>query len=200
MKPLPLILGFLPLIAFSLLARLLPSHDFGVAALVSAAVAVIAMVAHRPIWPPMILTAASLIIFVVLAVGGFTVGAGTDRWAATWLAPGFAVLIGLVILVLIPVMPFTEQYARQSTPQQYWSSPTFKRINHVLSIAWGAATVAIGASRVVAAIIKDRPGHHTILELVFSAVIPVVILIYMLKFSKSYPDRVTQPETQPVVQ
>ena len=139
MKPLQLILGFLPLIAFSLLARLLPSHDFGVAALLSAGVAVIAMAAHRPIWPPMLLTAASLIIFIVLAIVGFTAGAHTDRWAATWLAPAFAVIIGLIILVLIPVMPFTEQYARQSTPQQYWSSPTFKRINHVLSAAWGAA-------------------------------------------------------------
>lgn len=198
MKPLQLVLGFLPLIAFSLLARLLPSHDFGVAALLSAAVAVIAMAAHHPIWPPMLLTAASLIIFIVLAIVGFTAGAHTDRWAATWLAPAFAVIIGLIILVLIPVMPFTEQYARQSTPQQYWSSPTFKRINHVLSAAWGAATVAIGVSRVVAAIIKDRPGHHTVLELVFSAVIPVAILIYMLKFSKSYPERVTHPETQPV--
>jgi hypothetical protein len=29
-----------------------------------------------------------------------------------------------------------------------------------------------------------------LLELLFSAVIPVVVIIYMLKFSKSYPDRV----------
>jgi hypothetical protein len=104
--------------------------------------------------------------------------------------------MGLIILALIPVMPFTEQFARQSTPPQYWSSPTFKKINRVLSTAWGAAIVVIGISRVVAAAIKDRPGSHSVLELVFSAVIPVVILVYMLKFSKSYPERVTQTQTQ----
>jgi hypothetical protein len=32
MKALPLILAFLPLVAYSLLARLLPSGDFGIAA------------------------------------------------------------------------------------------------------------------------------------------------------------------------
>jgi hypothetical protein len=193
MKPLPLILGFLPLVAFSLLARLLPTHDFGIVALISAVVAVIAIVAHRPVWPPMILTGTQLPLLVILTIVGFAAGAGTDRW----LAPAFSGIMGLIILALIPVMPFTEQFARQSTPQQYWSSPTFKKINRVLSAAWGAALVAIGICRVVAAVIKDRPGGHTVLELVFSAVIPVVILIYMLKFSKSYPERVSHAQSQP---
>jgi len=161
-------------------------------------VAVIAIVAHRPVWPPMILTASSLALLIVLTVIGFAAGVGTDRWLATWVAPAFAGVIGLIILALIPVMPFTEQFARQSTPQQYWSSPTFKRINRVLSTAWGAAVVVIGISRLVAAAIKDRPGSHTALELVFSAVIPVVILVCMLKFSKSYPERVSQAHSQPV--
>ena len=197
MKPLPLILGFLPLVAFSLLARLLPSHDVGIAALIGVVLAIVAIVAHRPVWPPMILTGSQVALLVILTIVGFAAGAGTDRWLATWLAPAFTGIMGLIILALIPVMPFTEQYARESTPQEYWSSPTFKKINRVLSAAWGGALVVIGISRVVAAAIKDRPGGHTVLELVFSAVIPVVILIYMLKFSKSYPERVSHPESQP---
>jgi hypothetical protein len=197
MKPLPLILGFLPLVVFSLLARLLPSHDFGIVALICAVIAAIVIVMHRPVWPPMILSGSQLTLLVIFAIAGFAAGAGTDRWLATWLAPAFTGIMGLIILALIPVMPFTEQFARQSTPQQYWSSPTFKKINRVLSTAWGAALVVIGISRVVAAAIKDRPGSHSVLELVFSAVIPVVILVYMLKFSKSYPERVSQTQSQP---
>jgi hypothetical protein len=197
MKPLPLILGFLPLVAFSLLARLLPTHDFGIAALIAAVVAVIAIAAHRPVWPPMILTGSSLALLVILAIIGFTASTGTDRWLATWAAPAFAGIMGLIILALIPVMPFTEQFARQSTPQQYWSSPTFKQLNRVLSSAWGAAMLLIGIFRVVAAAIKDHPGGHTALELVFSAVLPVLILMYMLRFSKSYPERVSQAGNQP---
>jgi hypothetical protein len=61
------------------------------------------------------------------------------RTTLTWAGAGAGVglVIVLVVLVLVPVMPFTEQYARQSRPQAYWASPTFKKINRVLSVAWG---------------------------------------------------------------
>jgi hypothetical protein len=88
-------------------------------------------------------------------------------------------------------MPFTEQFAREATPQAYWSSPTFKKINRVLSAAWGLAIVAVGLSRVATAAISGHTGRR-LPELLLSLAVPVVIVIYMLKFSKSYPDRVTQ--------
>lgn len=64
--------------------------------------------------------------------------------------------------------PLPSSTPGESTPQQYWSSPRFKRINLVLSAAWGAAIVAL---------------------------LPIAIIIYLLKFSKSYPDRVTHHES-----
>jgi hypothetical protein len=190
MKPLPLILSFLPLIAFSLLARLLPHGDVGVAALTAAVIGVIAAVAVRPVWPPKVVNATSIVLFAVFAVVGFAGSAGTDRWLATWAAAGVALVMGLVILALIPVIPFTEQFARLSTPQAYWSSPTFKQINRVLSRGWGVALIAVGASRVVAVAVN---GHTTrrLPDLLLGLVIPGLILTYMLKFSKSYPERVT---------
>jgi hypothetical protein len=190
MKPLPLILSFLPLIAFSLLARLLPHGDVGAAGLTAAVIAVIAAVAVRPVWPPKILNATSIVLFTVMAVLGFAGSAGTDRWLATWAAAGVGLVMGLVILALIPVMPFTEQFARLSTPQAYWSSPTFKQINRVLSQGWGVALIGVGASRVIAVAID---GHTTrrLPDILLGLVIPGLILTYMLKFSKSYPDRVT---------
>ena len=190
MKPLPLILSFLPLIAFSLLARLLPHGDVGVAALTAAVIAVIAAVAVRPVWPPKVINATSIVLFTVFTVVGFAGSAGTDRWLATWAAAGVALVMGLVILALIPVIPFTEQFARLSTPQAYWSSPTFKQINRVLSRGWGVALLGVGASRVVAVAVN---GHTTrrLPDLLLGLVIPGLILTYMLKFSKSYPDRVT---------
>jgi hypothetical protein len=190
MKPLPLILSFLPLIAFSLLARLLPHGDVGVAALTAAVIAAIAAVAVRPVWPPKVINATSIVLFAVFAVVGFAGSAGTDRWLATWAAAGVALVMGLVILALIPVIPFTEQFARLSTPEAYWSSPTFKQINRVLSRGWGVALIAVGASRVVAVAVN---GHTTrrLPDLLLGLVIPGLILTYMLKFSKSYPERVT---------
>jgi len=193
MKSLTLILAFLPLIAFSVLARFLPHDLIGVAALVAAVAALIAIVTSRPVWPPKILNTCSLVLFALIAALGFTLGKGDDRWLATWGGAGVGIILGLTILVLLPVMPFTEQFARETTPQAYWSSPTFKKINRVLSAGWGVAIFALGVSRVAAAAID---GHTTrrLPETLLGLVVPVLIIVYMLKFSKSYPGRVTQSE------
>jgi hypothetical protein len=193
MKPLSLIIAFTPLIIFSLLSRVLPHGYIGVAGLVAAVSALIALAISRPVWPPKILTACSLILFTVIAVLGFTLGKNDDRWLATWGGAGIGLVVGLIILALVPIMPFTEQFARESTPREYWGSPTFKKINRVLSAGWGAAIFAAGVSRVAAAAID---GHTTrrLPETLLGLVVPVAIIIYMLNFSKSYPDKVRHHE------
>jgi hypothetical protein len=194
MKPLTLILAFLPLIVFSLLARFLPHGYIAIAGLAAAVIAVVAILTSRPLWPPKILNTCSLVLFALIAVLGFTLGTSDDRWLAIWGGAGMALVIGLIILLLVPVMPFTEQFARETTPEAYWSSPTFKKINRVLSVGWGAAIFAVGVSRIAAAAIN---GHTTrrVPELLLGLAVPTVILLYMLRFSKSYPDRVTHHES-----
>jgi hypothetical protein len=193
MKSLTLILAFLPLVAFSLLARFLPHSYIGVAGLAAVAMALIAILTSHPVWPPKIINTCSLALFALIAVLGLTLGRNDDRWLATRGAAGVALILGLIILVLIPVIPFTEQFARETTPQAYWSSPTFKKINRVLSAGWGVAIFAIGVSRVAAVAIN---GHTTrrLPELLLGLAVSGVIILYMLKFSKSYPDRVTGHE------
>jgi intracellular septation protein A len=190
MKPLALILAFGPLIVFSLLARFLPHGYIGVAALAAAVTALIAMAASRPVWPPKILSACSLVLFAVIAVLGFTLGTHDDRWLATWGGAGVGLILGAVILALIPVMPFTEQFARASVPESEWSSPTFKKINRVLSAGWGAAIFFLGVSRVLAAVVKEHTSSRWP-ELILGLLLPSAILTYMFMFSKSYPKRVT---------
>jgi len=57
-------------------------------------------------------------------------------------------------------------------------------------VGWGVALVGVGASRVAAAAIN---GHTTrrLPDLLLGLAVPGLILGYMLRFSKSYPDRVT---------
>jgi hypothetical protein len=190
MKPLALILSFLPLITFSLLARLLPHNAIGIAGLAAAVIAVIAIATSHPVLPPKILNTCSLVLFTVIAVLGFTLGHNDDRWLATWGGAGVGLVLGAIILALVPVIPFTEQFARESTPQAYWSSPTFKKINRVLSTGWGVAIFAVGVSRVAAAALSGS----RVAEILLSLVVPVGIIIYMLKFSESYPDRIAHHE------
>ena len=117
MKTLALILAFLPLIVFSLLARFLPHGYIGIAGLAAAVTALIAIATSRPVWPPKILNTCSLALFALIAVLGFTLGKSDDRWLATWGGAGVGLILGLIILVLIPVMPFTEQFAREARPR-----------------------------------------------------------------------------------
>ena len=191
MKTLTLIFTFLPLIVFSVMARFLPHDYIGVAGLVAAVMAIIAIATSHPVWPPKIINACSLVLFALIAVLGFTAGSHDDRWLATWGGAGMPLIIGLIILVLVPVVPFTEQFARETTPPAYWSSPTFTKINRVLSAGWGLAIFAVGVSRVAAAAIKGHTTHR-LPELLLGLAVPSVILLYMLRFSKSYPDRVTR--------
>src|ERR1700752_3592166 len=158
MKSLTLILAFLPLIAFSLLARFLPHGYIGIAGLVAAAVALTAIATSHPVWPPKILNTCSLVLFALIAVLGFTLGKNDDRWLATWGGAGGGLILGLIILALIPVLPFTEPFARESGPPAQRAPPTFKKINRVLSAGWGVAIFAIGVSRLAAAAIN---GHTT---------------------------------------
>ena len=69
-------------------------------------------------------------------------------------------------------MPFTEQFARESVPQAYWSSPTFKKINRVLSAAWGVAIFAVGVSRVGAAAINGHTSRR-LPEILLGLAVPV---------------------------
>ena len=176
-----------------MLFRSLPHGYIGIAGVAAAVVALIAIATGHPVWPPKILNTCSLALFTLIAVLGFTLGKNDDRWLATWGGAGVGLILGLIILALVPVIPFTEQFARESVPQAYWSSPTFKKINRVLSTGWGLAIFAVGVSRVAAAAIN---GHTTrrLPELLLGLVIPGVIVLYMFKFSKEYPDRVTHNE------
>src|SRR5271163_3942244 len=120
MKSLTLVLAFLPLVVFSVLSRFLPHGYIGIAGLAAAAIALLAILTSHPVWPPKILNTCSFVLFTLIAVLGFTLGKNDDRWLATWGGAGVGMILGFIILILIPIMPFTEQFARESVPQAYW--------------------------------------------------------------------------------
>ena len=88
MNPLSLILGFLPLIAFNILAGRVANNGIAWGALVALAIALINMAITRPRWPPKIINLISASLFLVLTLTGSwataasTVGSSTGR--AVW--------------------------------------------------------------------------------------------------------------------
>jgi hypothetical protein len=112
----------------------------------------------------------------VLAFAGFTVVAFqadpstaefVDRYARA-IAAG---LLSLIALGSLLVVPFTEQYARETAPEQLWSSPQFKQINRNLTTMWGLVFAAMVPTHVIAGALDTRRAN-----LIFNWAIPIVLV------------------------
>jgi hypothetical protein len=194
MNRLGFVLGFLPWIAFSIIAQRLAANGVAWSATIAVAMTVVALLAARRKHGPLFLNLISLALFGLIAVVGFTGGAAVDQWLFEWGRPLVGVVLGLVVLATAPVRPFTEEYARQSVPRQYWGSPTFRKINKVLSAVWGAAILAIGLAGVVVAALDAHAVDATetnMVDLVLNWVVPIVAIWAAMKVTATYPDRVS---------
>jgi hypothetical protein len=127
-------------------------------------------------------------MFAVIAIIAYA-SKSDDSWLHTCSGAGTGIVLGGVILLLLPFVPFTEQYARERVPRQRWSSPAFKKINRVLSGLWGIDLIALGLSRVAAEAIDRHTSSHTLPQVLLGLIVPVGILMYMLKYSRSIPKR-----------
>lgn len=193
MNPLKLALGFLPWIAFSFAAQRLSANGVAWAALLAVAMTLVSVIAARRRHGPKILNLGSLVLFAVIAVVGFVGGPAVDRWLFEWGRPLVGVVLGLYVLATVPVMPFTEEYARQTVPREHWDSPTFKKINRVLSAAWGAAIVVMGGVSLLVTFLDahaTNPAETHVVDLVLNWVVPIAVIWGMVKFTAAYPDRV----------
>jgi hypothetical protein len=197
MKPLSFVLDFLPWIVFTVVARRSAADSVAWSALLAVLITAVLLYRARKRGDPTTLNAVSLVIFAVIAVLGFVGGPTVDDWLYTWGRPLVGVVLGLFVLATAAGRPFTEQYARQSTPRQYWGSPTFHSINQVISAAWGIGLVAIGGcALLVTALHEQRTSFSSIhlVELLLNWVIPIAVIWGLIKFTAAYPDHVTGRE------
>jgi hypothetical protein len=198
-----LILGFVPWITFSFLAHRVAADAVAWSGLIGLLLVLGTMALQKPVWPPSVLNVGMLIPMVTITVVGLVGGPDVDAWLYDWAVPGVGLFLGLFILALVPFAPFTERFARQSTPKAYWGSPTFNKINRVLSAAWGVAVVVMGiCSLLVGALdlYSDELTTPATGELLLNWVIPIVVIVGMIKFTASYPDRVRSQVRQPQTQ
>jgi hypothetical protein len=129
----------------------------------------------------------------VVAVVGFVAGDDVDNWLFDWAGGLVTVVLGVLIVLLVPAMPFTEQYARASVPQEYWATPTFKKINRVLSLAWGVAIGVMGLASLAVAALRGRADSFVdanTVDLVLNWGVPIAAIWFMVHFTSTYPDRV----------
>jgi hypothetical protein len=66
-------------------------------------------------------------------------------------------LLAIVLVSLVIGMPFTLQYARESVPQELWTSPIFMTTNRRITAVWAAAFAVMTAADAAAHYVEAIP-------------------------------------------
>ncbi|MDL5158787.1 hypothetical protein [Actinomycetospora termitidis] len=178
-----IILGFVPWIAFSVLSG--PSTWEWAAPTAFVITLVLAVPDLRRTREIGVLDAGGAAFFGVLTVLALVL----ERGQLQWLEDRASLISGIAITLiavgsLLVRRPFTEHYARQSTPREYWTSPLFRHVNVMITGVW-ALTFALQA--VSAFIVSTTPRTSD----VFGWVVPTLLLVAAVKFTMWYPDHAT---------
>ncbi|WP_406369172.1 hypothetical protein OG788_04350 [Streptomyces sp. NBC_00647] len=128
-----------------------------------------------------ILEVTGIVFFAVLSVLALAVDRHDLIWLETYAQPLANGVIAVVALVSLAFDPFTAQYARETTPREYWDSPVFRHINVVLTAVWSAVFVVIAVLGVVAVHTEGSSDW-------LNWVIPVALLVIAVRFTERYPD------------
>jgi MFS family permease len=166
-------LAFVPWVLFSLIAQHDTLEAAAVAALIAAAViAAPAALAGRP----RILEVGAVLAFIGFTIVAFIADPTTTQWLGRYARAIAALLLASIAFSSLLFVPFTEQYARESVPKEFWSTPRFEQINRQLTAMWGYVFLAMTASHIVAGAIDTRRGNT-----IFDWVIPIILIIRAVK-------------------
>jgi hypothetical protein len=157
MSMLKVLTGFIPWIVFSLVATRAGAGGVTTAALLAFFVAVAflvrSMVRGRSL---KLLEVTAAIVFAVYGIAG-ALDPATDAFLSQYGRSLATFILAVVIFALLPVLPFTEQYARETVPQQFWHSPVFRSVNRRISAAWGGVIAVMAVGHALAGLVAE-PG------------------------------------------
>jgi hypothetical protein len=125
---------------------------------------------------PKSLEIGAAVTFIGFVIVAFLVDASTAHWVARYARGIAALCLAALAFGSLLFVPFTEQYAREKVPAQYWGSSKFKAINRRLTALWGFVFIAMVPFHIVAGTINTRPGN-----IVCNWIIPGALVIWGLK-------------------
>jgi uncharacterized membrane protein HdeD (DUF308 family) len=126
-------------------------------------------------------TSAASILFGLLALY-----AGFIQPSLSLQAVRLVIDCGLLSIALVSMAirnPFTLQYAREQTPQEFWDTPVFVRTNYIITMVWALSFLVTTAADATATFNKKFPLSLDIgiglaalaLAVVFTARYPVYV-------------------------
>jgi hypothetical protein len=168
-----LYIALVPWVLFTLLAQ---HSTLKVAAVVALIVAVGIMVRSITQGGLKLLELGAVIAFLGFTVVAFAADQATGEWLARYSRGIAAALLALIAFGSLFFTPFTEQYARDSVPRQFWSSPTFKATNRRLTTMWAWIFAAMVPFHVLAGVIDKKPTN-----ILFNWVVPIGLIVWGAK-------------------
>lgn len=172
--------AFVPWLLFSVITTHAEVRAAAVIALVAAVVISLPSIRDGR---PKALEIGAIIAFVGFTIVALTADAETREWLARYARAIAAALLALIAFVSLLRTPFTEQYARESVPREYWSSPRFKAINRQLTTMWGFVFLLMVPSHVAAGAIDTHRAAT-----LFNWVIPVGLVVIAVKWQERLAD------------
>jgi hypothetical protein len=179
-----MILGFVPIIAFTLLMNV--SQDLAIWAAFAAAFAVaIRDFVHEKLIR--FLDAGSMALFGLLALyAGFLQPGLTVEMTRLIVDAGF---LALALVSIILRNPLTLQYACEQVPRTEWRSRRFLLTNYGLTAFWAVAFGCMSAADVLTNLHKDLPPA-------FEASVSLVVLLVAAGFTARYPAHLRRREAR----
>jgi hypothetical protein len=102
-----------------------------------------------------VLEIGSLALFGALVF--YTLVAAPEWTVATVRLAVDAGLFAIALVSLLVGQPFTLQYARESLPKEFWSSPLFLSTNRQITAAWTAAFAVMAGADAAAQFVEAIP-------------------------------------------
>jgi hypothetical protein len=172
MKKAGLILGFVPLVVYGVLAGI---STTGITLALAAATVVSIIVGYADLRSRMILTWANLVLFGALLITNGVLG-------MTWIIPYNSILIYTSLAAvsfgsILIGKPFTLQYARNMVDKRLWDNPLFIRVNTLIAGAWGGVFLINCGLSAVALVLPNQPGHIAQLATYIILVAGIIVTI-----------------------
>jgi hypothetical protein len=173
-------IALIPWIAFTVLV----SHSsLKLGSLASLAIAVVIAVPGIRKGRPKSLEIGAIVTFIGFVVVAFLADASTAHWVARYARGIAALILAAISFGSLLFVPFTEQYAREQVPEQYWGSPKFKAINRKLTTLWGCVFIAMVPFHAIAGTVNTKAGN-----IVCNWVIPLGLVFWAIKRTSAIAD------------
>jgi hypothetical protein len=169
--------GFLMAAVPWLLFTVVAEH--GTLKLAAIAALVISIYVARPgiqAGKPKALELGAVVTFAAFTVAAFAVDPSVAHWLERYARAIAAGLLALIAFGSLLAVPFTEQYARDKVPSEYWGTPKFKAVNRKLTTIWACTFAAMVPFHIAAGAINSRPTN-----ILFNWITPFALVFLALK-------------------